>query len=268
MTPNERDRSRHDLERFHDGDLDAEQAEALREALFHDPSLRQRLAAVRQLDATIADSLSNAPPARRARTPVYRRASLAAALILIVGAIAAYVATSARRDDSSGGAPLAGASKDASRAAYDPIRVVLSVPVRGSRKPVEAIEPPPAEIAPSADNVLALADEHDRGATYAQVARSLRSARDAEALLDELSPSEQLIASRVWAASRTQPAVVFARLRELSHRPELAGDVRSAIDAMAGDAQLRTWLRGYRLIGRDGNARIETERPALTTDES
>lgn len=241
-----------DLERFHDGDLDGEREADLRSALFRDAALRNRLAEIRDVDATIRDALaepSSAPA--RSRVLLWRRVGAAAAMIAIAATSVVLVSRNPKQtlriETASTNAPAA--------PAYEPVRVVLSVPVHAVR-PSLAARPREA-----ADELVKPAGVRTP-APNPGMSELVRSAMTARAFLDDLSPSEQLAVSRDWAVSGTQPAVAFARLRELSDRPELRRDVHTVLAELATDDRLASWLRSYRLTALMRNPESMPSRPS------
>ena len=162
---------------------------------------------------------------------------------MIVAAVALFASRATRKGDVARPSPLPVVAKTNPSSAYKPVRVVLSIPVREDHW---LLARSPKTAGPAA---APRKDDHAPAATYRKLGKTFRSAPAAKAFLNDLTPSEQLIAARIWAADGTHPAVTFARLRELSVRPDLARDVREVLAELATDARLRPWLRGYRLIG-------------------
>lgn len=256
-----------DLEAFHDGALSNEQAARLADDLRHDPRLRERLASVVRVDATVRSALLVAPraaaPGRAARSlwPVW--SAVAAAVLVVVGAL--IVAFGAR--PSVPASPLASVMPPAPVARpevappVDGPRMVLSIPIRRSLLvstsapglQFETPGPDPLGTAlskadiPGAIALLDKASEDERVAAYRRFAELILSAEAAQRTLAMLPAEQQVEACRLWTKeSRLRPAT-FAHLRTLKDDAQLSARVAEVVRDLERDPVLQPWLRSYGL---------------------
>jgi hypothetical protein len=266
-----------DLERFIDGELDPTPRESLADAIRSDPSLRTAVGQIRRIDTLVRRTLA-APAANRTQRPALgRRIALAgpvaaaAVLLIAVWATVRPVARPAAPERNGDTVSATAAST------YEPIRVVLTLPVRPgpamrTTQPVHDDKPPRADLAPeiasaaspaldellakgdidAAVSLLAVAPRNERIAGYARLGELLLSARNAERVLDTLSPADQLDVCATWAAEPALRFVAFRRLEKLAGSPELANALAGVVNTLARDDVMRPWLMSYRLMGREG----------------
>ncbi|MGD2109298.1 MAG: hypothetical protein PVI86_07885 [Phycisphaerae bacterium] len=267
-----------DLELFHDEELDSGQREELSEALREDPTLRDRLATVYRVDDAIRAALGAEEPNRQAYCVTWRRPSLIglAAATIIISVIPAVVwyavsQSSSRRTRLAACTPHeplpAPAALD-----YEPIRVVLSLPVPRSATDPRGATPRSGGVSLASSRIdnrtliarvdqtlragrlqetlrlLEASTEDQRVAAYRYMGELLRSASAAEQILDLLAPSEQLAVCGEWAREPRLRPVAFTRLRLLSGDPEVVDALRRLTTALANEPDLRLWLRSYRLV--------------------
>lgn len=245
-----------DLELYADDALPEETRERLSDSLRQDPALRERLAGVSRLDALarralaapLTPSAALPPPALRWS----RFAALAACLALAAIALRIVFRPAPVPVD-----PTTITTAASPHRAPSGVRVVLSLPVTAStpRPPSDAAtaDAPAAELASAlaegdvdrAAAVIAAAEGEARDAQYRALGELIRSASAAEAVLDRLSPAEQLEACRRWAEQpRLRPAA-FARLDRLSRNPDLTREFAVVIGTLADKPELRAWVRSY-----------------------
>lgn len=266
-----------DLELYHDEELDAPTRSELSEALRRDPELRERFATVCRVDDELRVAFLSQRAARLHENPApshFARHALAAACLFAAVSVtwwSTFAPPSSREN------PLVegpGGSHASINPVYQSIRVVLSLPVEKtpSRPATEhGIELTSEEAVTASENLqgflarldralitgptegaFALLDgasERQRIAAYRRLGELLRSAQAAERILDRLSSAEQLAVCALWAREPVAQPTVFERLRRFSMEPELSADVRLIVAVLAKDSRLRTWLRGYQLVG-------------------
>lgn len=257
----------HDLEQFHDGELDAGRREALSEALRESPALRECLAEVTSLDARITAVLVQQPAAPAPLTVAgsagvrWGRSAVRAGLVglaacLCVGAVllvanrSGPVAQGPGRGAVAIGTLPSAPSEAPSLAAADGapaqgMRVVLSIPMRPRAGTAAVAERSGRDDVASAAAALAVADRASRDAELRRLGEIIRSAARAEELLDSLPAAEQLEACRVWADDpRLRPAA-FARLDRLRLRDDLADAYRAVVTGLSARPGLSAWVRSY-----------------------
>ena len=279
----------HDLELYHDGELDPQRQFEIGEALFHEPALRERFATVCRVDERLRDGLlaERVTPPRhvyRMIRPLVPYAAAAAVLLFAAGSSWWLLPSRHASEVTSVVTTARTAGTTTAQSAYRPIRVVLSVPVRPSAQTavadgeMEPTSPAPAASSESPEEFLARFDralasggmdqtlallnnatESHRVEVYQRLGDLLRSAQVAEQILDRLSPQEQLVVCGLWARDSVVRPTVFRRLHRLSTDPGLSDVVRLTVTALAKDPRLRPWLRSYRLVDyrpemRDGSS--------------
>ena len=271
------------LELYHDEELDDTRRAELSEALRRDPALRERLASVRGVDETLRDALLDENPAEPlplVRALCRSRPALAAACVLIA-VTAAWALFPGRGPVERIEVAQTGDVQQpgpGARREYQGIRVLFSLPVQTPLRatPVETARqvdekaPTHERIATTFDasgflsrvdrlldsgqvegtlDLLAGASEGQRAVAYRHMGELLRSAYVAEQILDRLSPREQVAVCSEWAGEPGLRPIVFDRLRRFSKVPELSDHVQVVVARLAEDGTLRSWLRGYQLVG-------------------
>ncbi len=263
----DREWSDHDLERYHDGDLESLERAALGEALLESPALRERFGRVARIDAVARDALAAAAPraTRPALAAVTARRLLAAAACFAVVAAGSWIAVSAWSERAGPSTPapdpgrIIAKSDAAARPDHAPgVRVVLSIPMPSpAPRPGDTLDSAVSrgDVA-AATAAFTAADERTRDEFLRRQGEAIRSAARAEAFLDSLSAEDQLNACRVWAEDpRLRPAA-FARLDRLRTHADLAQRYSAVMTHLSSRPELAAWVRSYI---RDG----ETGRPAL-----
>ncbi|MCH8243252.1 MAG: hypothetical protein IH897_11680 [Planctomycetes bacterium] len=282
-----------DLELFHDDELDDRKLDAMSDALRRDPALRDRLVSVRNVDDQLREFLldpASSGEDRRASWSVSASWSAAAAACVLVSVSLLWYVTG---DGSPNGAPVVvqgdatpvetltkQVEPSTNKSAYQPIRVVFTLPARTKQdeETVESVRPPEPPIEAHDPTLLppdnrpflaslnrALAGGHvsqtvrllrdapseQRTEAYRFLGELLRSAEVAEQILDRLPPREQLAVCKVWAHEPGRRPVAFDRLHRLSSDPELSGAVRTVIADLHQDPSLKKLLRSYRFAEPD-----------------
>jgi anti-sigma factor RsiW len=260
------DWTRLDLELYVDGELAAEQAEALAEALRCNHELRARLAEVTRLNDTARGVLMAPVEVTHHRTwgPSGILAAAAALVLLIVLVWMILPPGGHQARPIVAQAPAPAESRSAT-----PVRLIASIPIAETRRtapPLKDIAASPS-VAPAAaglndalargavDEVLQLLDESDEGQrvrAYRHLAVLIQSARSAERVLDQLPPTRQLEVCRLWAQDPQLRPVIFSRLRMLAADQTLAQEHAVVVEQLADDPRMNAWLRSYDLIDRRG----------------
>lgn len=244
----------HDLERFHDGELPEPERTVLSDDLRASPGLRERLSRVAHLDGIALKALASPAMAGAARSesprpglPTVAFGVLAAAACLAIAALVALLIAGGH------GAPptipdgLAENAAPAGPTRSGAVRVVLSLPVIAPAPP-HSVDIDAAlargEISKAA-TALASTDRRTRDAHFRRVGEVIRSAANAQDLLDALSAADQLAACRVWADDpRLRPAA-FARLERLRSYEDLAEQYKAVITEFSTRPELNSWVRSY-----------------------
>lgn len=245
-----------ELELFHDSELDGVRHEAMTEDLRRDHRLRARLSQVRALNSLAERALTGrddkAAPIRIRRP---RRYLAAAAAVTLLGAVA-YVASM-----------ILPQPADAPGSVYDPVRVVLSIPVtatghstrhpdRPSAAPVRSAPTDPyfedefesALAQGRADEALRLVDSADpaqQAWSYRRISRLITSAAAAEDLLDRMTPDQQLRICAHWVDTGHLRRVAFERLGLLSTDTTVATSYDEIVRRLAADPEYHSWLKSY-----------------------
>ncbi len=248
--------TRQELELFHDGELDGVRHEAMTEDLRRDHRLRARLSQVRALNSLAERALTGrddkAAPIRIRRP---RRYLAAAAAITLLGAVA-YVASM-----------ILPQPADAPGSGYDPVRVVLSIPVTAtghSTRHPDAPSAGPVRSDPTdpyfedefesalaqgrADEALRLVDGADpaqQAWSYRRISRLIASAAAAEDLLDRMTPDQQLRICAHWVDNGHLRRVAFERLGLLSTDTTVATSYDELVRRLAADPEYHSWLKSY-----------------------
>jgi len=268
------------LELLRDGELDAARRDELTEDLRRDPTLRERLATVYRVDDALRVALIEPDStARRRECSTWSRSRFivaAASLLLVATAVAWYAVFRPPLNNSGASDGVRTDQRQVAEAVeYEPIRVVLSLPVRPAWQDTSGFQSATAEHRERSDRptrdsfvarlndalrkerieeALSLLDEaskEERGLAYRYIGELLRSAQLAEELLDRVTPHEQVAVCGEWAREPGLRPVVFTRLRRLSQDPGLSDDVQLLVTRLAREPTLRSWLFGYQLVGRD-----------------
>lgn len=225
----------HDLELFHDDELDDRKRDAMSDDLRRDPALRDRLVSVRNLDDQLRDFLldpASGGEDRRASWSVRASWIAAAAACVLVSVSLLWYVTG---DGSPNGAPVV-AQGDATRfntstkkveistkhSVYEPIRVVFTLPARTKQdeETVESVPPPEPPI--EADDPTLLPPDNrpflarlNRSLADGNVSQTVRLLRDA--------PSEQrTVAYRFLGELLRSAEVAEQILDRLPPREQLA----------------------------------------------
>lgn len=274
-----------DLERLRDEELDATRRDELNEDLRRDPALRERLATVYRVDDALRVGLTEPDStAHRHVGSTWSRSRFilaAASLLLAVTAVAWYAVlrpSSHSRNLADGVGTEQHQVVEA--VAYEPIRVVFSLPVHATRQDTPGPQTVTAERREQPDRsarsgflarlknalrteqiqealgLLDGASKDERGLAYRYIGELLRSAQLAEELLDRLAPREQVTVCGEWAREPGLRPVVFTRLRRLSQDPGLSEDVQVLVTRLAREPTLRSWLLGYQLVGRNSTGEL------------
>ncbi len=282
MSETKSDWTTEDLERYHDGELDAARRTELCEALRRDRDLCVRLATIRRVDDRLRTAFfhpqQNQPrkPLRLSRAPY----PAIAACLLFAMSVTGWLAWDRppSKPDAPGGNVLAIRQDDAgttNEPEYKAIRIVLSLRTETSREdattkralnvtqPVMAAKPDAdtldrflarldheiaaGRIKQSLDLLRGVSDKR-RTIAYHRMSTRLRSAMEAEQILDQLNPNEQLFVCSLWVRVPIAQPTVFERLRHFSAQPELSGEVRLIVAELARDPHLRPWFYGYQLV--------------------
>lgn len=261
----------HDLEQYHDGELDAHAAESLSAALREDPALRERLSGVAHRDALARVALAHAPPPRRAGRALWlATGALAAALLALVGVLAAPMW------QSPGEVVVIAGSGDDSDIRDTPTIIVFSLPVAnrvgdarespvGPPPEIAALpeRPPPAQAAPDfirrldialargeagdASRLLSEADPDLRAAGYRRLGEVLRSVDTTRRVLQELPPEARLAACRELVLEPRWRTLSCSQLTTLRTDPEMRPAVDAFLDELArspDNAWLAARIRG------------------------
>lgn len=248
----------HELELYGDGELDETRHAALTDDLRRDPALRARLAAAVDLDRLLEQALASPVEPSTAPPHLVGVGAGAAAAIVLLAAVIWVVLTEP------GSAPKPAPEPGIT---YDPVRLVLTVPARATDEEppkgseVEAASPPPpvmvAAPPPQFDEALARGDvgralqllaaaaPPQRESYYRRISELITSASAAEALLDRMTPRQQLEACGHMVGEGHLRRVAFERLGALWAEADLADDVRHLVDELAADPDYRSWLRSY-----------------------
>jgi len=261
-----------DVERYHDGDLPPDVADAFNRDLMSDPALRARLDAVRRLDddarAALLAPAHPGQPTFRLRTTL----AAAAAILLVAGAGFALWRLTPALPPAPVEEPIAteteeDAEADRANPAWDENGVVLVIDL--SKRPEReqrwtGPNAPHTEPAASEGAVAALRplEEALRSGDSVQVLRYLNESAPGDAGLERigalllsadtareallmLPPERRLDAVRVWARRPALRPVVFSSLQEMLANPatrSLAQDLRRELSE---DPELRPWLASY-----------------------
>lgn len=272
-----------DLERFTDGAMDEQEADALRTALLADPEIRAGLARLQRTDALAAamfdglmkgdtDATTRAMDqiGRHAiRRAAHRALALAAALLLLIsGAFIFGRLTAPSAPSQTSHSPLAHALTQTPPAAHVP-----SDPAADGRSAVRTVleirfqapDPVPSESAPALVGGPDGADDASRDSAVAHapvsppitaaarerqilaLGRAIRSAEIARATLNAMTGQEQLEACRLWARDPSLRPVAFERLARLQDDPAYAAECARIANAMSEDKHLLAWARSHNL---------------------
>jgi hypothetical protein len=245
-----------DLEVFHDGELDGLRHEEMTEDLRRDHRLRARLSRVRALDDLVARAMtSGADSAKPVRIRRRRPYLAAAAVVTLLGAVAYVVSMIMPR------------TTDAPARSYDPVRVVLSIPIEPtdqSASDLDASETAPtpsdrtdpffedefelALVQGRVDEALRLvvgADPQQQAWSYRRISQLIASATAAEDLLDRMPPDRQLQICGQWVGSGHLRRVAFERLGMLAIDTTVAEDFDDLVRQLAADPEYHSWLKSY-----------------------
>lgn len=269
------------LELYLDDALDARQARALEDALARDPALRRRLALLRRGDDLARRALTLEHPAPAPGRINLRRLlpTLAAAGLAMATGVALVrtghappaipPVTAPAQPVVSVGPPSPG------------VRVLLEIPLRGPA-PLARQKAPTAPVATTPDAIagvpaaapdaapaaapgsirdleraleagdaagaarlLASMPEPDRARAEGVISRTLRSARTAELLLDELGPEAQVTLASRWALEPELRPVAFDRLRRLAGEEATSALVETELARLSRLRDLGAWVRGF-----------------------
>ena len=270
-----------DLELFHDEEMEEPRRSQLSEDLRRDPQLRERYATVRRVDDLMRAGITEGKSAERRRwewrIPLRMPAAAAAGLLITVTAVWWFASVHKPVGDVSVvDLHVPDEPESPAEGEYRAVRVVFSLPLRTDSRSLDG-EREVGSDAERGHRVVAVAMREDtdfllrlnraigagrieetldllerssdeqRAAAYRYIGDLLRSASVAEQILDRLSPPEQVAACGQWAREPVVRSVAFNRLRSLSKREELAGEVKLVLDKLAQDPTLSSWLRSYRL---------------------
>lgn len=271
-----------EIERFADGAMGAEDAEALRASLLADPEIRAGLARVQRTDAlagAVLQGLMTGDDAgvahamdRIASRAVRRGLALAACILaLLAGAFAfgrwsvkptppvapeRLAASTPSQDGSPALAPVVGAGDVTPR--RPAVRIVFEMPFTPREPAPDAIAATSGRSAHDAPHDSAtidprLPDREERAVTHARereilaLGRAIRSADLARQTLDTMSGEDQLNACRIWARDPSLRPVAFERLAKLQDDPALAGACARIASEMSDDRSLLAWARSHGL---------------------
>jgi len=261
-----------DVERYHDGDLPPDVADAFNRDLMSDPALRARLDAVRRLDDDARAALL--APAQAESSMFQLRAPLAAAAVILIAAGAGFALwrLTPATPLTPASEPIAAEAPDEPedvrpKPAWDENGVVLVIDLSKRREREQRWTGPNAphtEPAASEGAVAALRplEEALRSGDSVQVLRYLNESAPGDAGLERigalllsadtareallmLPPERRLDAVRVWARRPALRPVVFSSLQHMLANPDtrpLAQDLRREL---ADDPELRPWLASY-----------------------
>lgn len=261
------------LELYHDRELDRAASELLATDLRTDPSLRDRLSAIGQLDRAIRRTVLTAPP-ERPRVRALRLGALVATFFTLATGVAIAVLLLPVMSGTRG--PV---SDTAELVHVDPpppmelrlgdagMPVLASFAVRRDGPPSRPVErAAPQVVTPATEttdrslaDLLASGDvdtflartrsttNEDRDAAFSLLGGTLRSAMTAQGVLDKLTPEEQLAVCAVWAREPRLRPVTFERLASLQNRPELKDRVNTLAAELARSRNLLAWVRSYGL---------------------
>ncbi len=272
-----------DLERFADGAMDEQEADALRAALLADPEIRAAFTHLQRTDALAAEmfqglmrgdaSATSHAMDQIARQTLRRAApralALAAALVLLISgaflfgrltapaapsqtphAPLAHVPTHTKAPPSTHTHTPSGSAADERPA----VRTVLEIrlPATGPSPSESALasRPDPAHPA-SGDLATTPADtptpSPSRERAILALGRAIRSAERARATLDAMPGEDQLEACRIWARDPSLRPVAFERLARLQDDPAYAAECARIAHAMSEDKHLLAWARSHNL---------------------
>ncbi len=246
------------LEAYHDGELSGVEAARLAKSLDEDPTLLARFEEIRRVDALVRQALTR-PIETKARAPI-PLLPIAIAGTGILGAAAAVVLLLSPTP------PQPGLSSPEPMAHIDPEPVptrsrvlvtltstadmsIFETPIRPIVRDdlhtvvLDALSRGDPE---AALQVARTADKEDRQRALKSIGLALSVERSAVALLDAMTPLEQLEACETWVEDpRFRPAT-FTRLRLLAENPDLAPKVQSLLNHLELQPELTAWVRSYR----------------------
>lgn len=272
-----------DLERFADGAMDEQEADALRAALLADPEIRAAFTHLQRTDALAAEmfqglmrgdasATSHAMDqiARQAlRRAVPRALALAAALVLLIsGAFIIGRLTAPSAPSQTPHAPLAHVpthtkAPPSTHTPSDPaaderpaVRTVLEIrlPAAGPSPSESALAARPDPAHPASGDVATTpagastpTPSPSREREILALGRAIRSAERARATLDAMPGEDQLEACRIWARDPSLRPVAFERLARLQNDPAYAAECARIANAMSEDKHLLAWARSHNL---------------------
>lgn len=251
-----------ELERYLDGDLDAERAAALSEALRGSASLRSQLDSVRQMDRALQDALRSevAPPTHEVRRSMV---AAAAVVLLAVVSVALWRGGDPVVPEAVGPAIVGGGVPAASEGGR--VVEVFRISLGQSRVPrvaeAEVIRQAPSVTPEAALDVGQLrrslahgdvsgaleliegaqGDERDRACRL--IGQALASARTADLVLNGLSPRDQLEVCRAWAVDQRFLVETFDRLALLSKDESIRDEFENVIRQLGARESLQGWMR-------------------------
>lgn len=258
-----------ELERYHDGELHPDQADAVRLRLHDDLDARRRLDELRRFDALAAQALrvmaseESDPRVSRSLRP---GVVIGMAAALAIGCTLAFVRVVHRESERPPVIAEAPVHHEVIFAVESPVtaspgvRTVLEMRIPSDRAADLWARPArtaPATPAPAPGPSPVVADVHEQRRPM-ELGRSLRSAMSARLVLDAMSDHEQLEACRLWASDPSLRPIVFERLARLQDRPGLAEPCAAIASAMHDDRELVAWIRSH-------NVRTVAARDAAST---
>ncbi len=277
-----RDASRIDiglLEQYADGALDGATRGDVTEALRRSPALRERLTRVHEVDRIARAGFelrTNGAAVKRSSTSLVRWGAALAGVAAAMWLVAIWAMPDAQQAIKEPAVAAHGGAAASPTAAAEPVRVVLTMPVRRPKPTggsADANKPEPLRVhaIPVADvfeerferlldqnqpeaatALLATLSTESRARGLAMLAERIRSAATVERVLAALPPEQQVELCGELVRAGGLQATAFARLRELALDPLTATPVGALIRRLAAEPALRPPLRGYGLLPPEG----------------